>query len=139
VAGGGDLLTVSGGAYVQKLVDYLDKTGVTPVYLNTTDQSWQYLMRVPGGGVVVAELLLTSFSATHDILLIEMVRDPASGTPILIAFGQEAESTTAAAWYVANEMLPNRARYEKSWYVYEWTAAAAAGGTATYTLRASGP
>jgi hypothetical protein len=77
-----------------------------------------------------------AFSPTHDMILIELVRDTATRTPVLIAYGQEAESTAAAAQYIANEMLPNRSRYDKSWYVYEWTAHDPGG---TYALKASGP
>jgi hypothetical protein len=137
LAGPNDLLTVAGGAFVQKTVAFLDLTGATPLYLvaNDSAQSWQYLSRAPGGPIA-AEMPYAAFSATHDLILIELVRDAVSGTPVLIAFGQEAESTTAAARYIANEMLPNRSRYDKSWYVYEWTEHDAG---ATYSLKASGP
>jgi hypothetical protein len=76
---------------------------------------------------------------SHDLILIELVRDPANGTLVLIGFGQQAESTAAAAQYVANQMLPvaNRASYDKAWYAYEWTAAGEA-GPETFTLKASG-
>jgi hypothetical protein len=150
VAAGGNLLTVAGGYYVHKVVDYLDRMRITPVYLfqNGTDY-WRYYRR--GGGTdagadggssdaLVAEMAWTDSSTTHDLIAIELVRDPASGTLVLIAFGQYAESTAAAAAYVANQMLPvaNRSSYDKSWYVYEWTAASEA-GPETYTLKASGP
>jgi Stigma-specific protein, Stig1 len=141
VAGGGNLLTVAGGAYVQKVVEYLDKGAVTPVYLfaNAATKSWQYLRRGPGGGTLIAEMPYAQGNSNHDIVLIETVRDPASGTLVLIAFGQQAESTGAAAWYVANEMLPNRTSYNKSWYVFEWTGGGEAGAPGTYTLIAAGP
>ena len=119
---------------MQKTVGYLDLAGTTPVYLVAGDSSWQYLSRALGGRVI-AEMPYADFSPTHDLILIELVRDTASATPVLIAFGQEAESTAAAARYIANEMIPNRIRYDKSWYVYEWTEQDAGG---TYALKASG-
>jgi hypothetical protein len=137
LAGVDTLLTCAGGAYVQKTVEYLDLFGVTPIHLIAASDSWQYALRTPGA-TVVGEMPYTSFGPTHDIILIEIVRDLTNGTPVLIAFGQEAESTRAAAWYVANEMIPKRASYDKRWYVYEWTAASDAGSSATYTLKASG-
>jgi hypothetical protein len=149
VAGGGNLLTVAGGYYVQRLVDYLDQKGITPVYLaRGVNDFWRYYRRGAGadggadGGTpdtLVAEMAWTDSSTTHDLILIELVRDPASGTLVLIVFGQYAESTAAAASYVANQMLPvaNRATYDKAWYVYEWTAASDA-GPETFTAKASG-
>jgi hypothetical protein len=139
MAGIDDLLTVAGGAYVQKVVAYLDAVGATQLYLvvNPSTSSWQYVSRA---GTVVAEMPPALFTTTHDIILIEFVRDPLSHTPVLIAFGQEAESTAAAAWFVAHEIVPNRARYDKSWYVYEWTSSATANGTMpTFTLKAASP
>jgi hypothetical protein len=149
VAGGGNLITIAGGYYVHKLVDYLDQQGITPVYLaRGVNDFWRYYER--GGGadagadggasdLLIAEMAWTDSSASHDLILIELVRDPASGTLVLIAFGQYAESTAAAASYVANQMLPvaNRSSYDKSWYVYEWTAASDS-GPETFTLKASG-
>jgi hypothetical protein len=149
VAGGGDLITIAGGYYVHKLVNYLDQQGVTPVYLaQGVNDFWRYYKR--GGGAdagsdggapdsLVAEMAWTDSTASHDLILIELVRDPASGTLVLIAFGQHAESTAAAASYVANQMLPiaNRSSYDKSWYVYEWNAASDS-GPETFTLKASG-
>jgi len=138
LSGKDDLLTIAGGAYVQKTVQYLDLTGATPVYLSPQTSAWQYISRSPGAPIL-AEMPYASFGPTHDIFVIELVRDPLSGAPVLITFGQEPESTAAAAWYVAHQMLPNRSSFGKSWYVYEWTGADEAGHPPTYALKASGP
>ena len=81
LAGPDDLLTVAGGAFVQKTVAYLDLAGATPVYLVASDsaQSWQYWSRALGGRIV-AEMPYAAFSPTHDIILIELVRDTATRT-----------------------------------------------------------
>jgi hypothetical protein len=138
MAGKDNLLTIAGGNYVQKTVAYLDTIAATQVYLVTKqDGSWQYVSRA---GTVVAELSSTTFSPTHDILLIELVRDPLSETPVLIAFGQEAESTRAAAWYVAHQILPHASSYDKSWYAFEWTASpTGADDASNYLLKGMGP
>jgi hypothetical protein len=148
VAGPGDLLTVAGGTFVQKVVTYLDAIGATPVYLVMTPTSWEYHERAPAGdggadagaGPIVASLRFDQMTPQHDLIAIQLVRD-ASGSLLLIAFGQEPESTAAAAWYVANVLLPNRANYNQSWYVYEWFGKSDAGPTGAddFDLLASGP
>src|SRR5690349_5048963 len=75
LAGTGDLLTIAGGAYVQKTVEYLDLIGATPVYLISQTSGWQYISRSPGNPVI-AELPSETFGPTHDIFVIELVRDP---------------------------------------------------------------
>jgi hypothetical protein len=149
VAGGGNLLTVAGGYYVQPIVDYLDNAGATPVYLSRiASDHYQYLLRgggsdagAEGGAIdpVIATIATTDSTATKDLILVELVRDPRSGTLLLVSFGQHAEGTAAAARYVATQMLPaaNRATYTQSWYVYMWSAASEA-GPETFGLIASG-
>jgi len=150
VAGSGNLLTVTGGYVVQKLVKYLDSVGATPIYLVAAANEWDYRGRAPReGGVegdgsadpVIASIRYDQVTPSHDLFLVELVRDPTSGTLALIVFGQEAQSTAAGAWFFANEMLPNRANYGKGWYVYEWTGADDAGPASsdTFNLVASGP
>ena len=148
VAGGGNLLTVAGGFSFS--AGQLPRLGRHHAGLPRAPRSdyWRYYRRGggadagPDGGAsdaVVAEISWTDSTAARDIILIELVRDPASGTLALIVFGQHAESTAAAARYVATQMLPvaNRSTYDKSWYVYDWRAASDA-GPETFTLIASG-
>ena len=59
-------LTIAGGAYVQKTVAYLDKTGVTPVYLSSQTSGWQYISRSPGGPII-AEMPFAKLRHTYDI------------------------------------------------------------------------
>jgi len=150
VVGGNHLLTVAGGAFVQPTVAYLDAKSASPVYLVVTQTAWEYHLR--GGGAdagteggtsdsLLTSLAFTAGSPSHDIFLIELVRDPASGTLTLVMFGQQAETTAAAAWYFANVMMVNLGSYDKAWYVYEWTGTPDAGPSVSdgFVLKASGP
>jgi hypothetical protein len=140
LAGPDDLLTVAGGLYVQPAVAYLDKVGSTPVYLvaDDTKQLVQYVRRAPGNPIV-AELPYASSTSGHDLLLIEIARDPTNGTPVLIAFGQKPESTAAAAWYLVNQIIPNRSTYDQNWVAFEWTAADAGTSMASFGTVAPRP
>jgi len=53
--------------------------------------------------------------------VIQAVRDPATGTLVLVAYGWDQAGTTAAAWFFANVMMPSLSSYTDTWYVYEWT------------------
>jgi hypothetical protein len=150
VAGAGNLLTITGGYVVQKLVKYLDSIAATPIHLVAGADQWEYRGRGPReAGVdaedsndpLVASIPYDQATSSHDLFLLELIRDPTSGTLVFIVFGQEAESTAAGAWFFANELLPNRANYGKSWYVYEWTGTGDAGPSSsdTFHVVASGP
>jgi hypothetical protein len=149
VVGGNNLLTAAGGFAVHKLVGYLESTGASPIRLTYDNVGWQYRDRGPssdagadgGEGTIVASIAYADQSSSHDLLLIELVRDPSSGTLILAVFGTKPESTRAAALFFANVILPNRSSYQQSWYIYDWTGTSDAGpsSTDTFLLRASGP
>jgi hypothetical protein len=146
VAGAGNLLTATGGFVVQKVVGYLDSIGATPVYLVAAANQWEYHARVAGSdggtmGPLIGAIPYDQVTAQHDYILVELVRDPASGTLVLIVFGVEPESTTAGAYYVAKHVIPNRATFDKAWYLFEWTGASDAGPSDSDTLQilASGP
>ncbi len=149
VAGGGNLLTATGGYVVQKVVAYLDSVGATPVRLTPGASQWEY--RGPatagdagadaGAGPIIGSIAYNQVTHSHDYIVVELVRDPLSGTLVLIVFGTEPESTTAGAYYVAKHMLPNRASFDKAWYLFDWTGAGDAGPSDSDTLQtvASGP
>jgi hypothetical protein len=80
-------------------------------------------------------------SATNAHFLIQMVRDPASGSSIVSAYGYWAEGTVAARWYLANVVLPALTTYTDAWYIYEWESINADVGPDagdTFTLVSSG-
>jgi hypothetical protein len=147
VAGGNDLLVTAGGYFVNKLVGYLDSIGASPVYLTSAGGDIHYTARATGAdagqaGTVLKTVTIDQIDGTHDVIVIELIRDPSSGTLALATWGLSGQGTLAGGFYFANEILPNRASYTDSWYVYEWTASGAAdagpSNSDTFTLIASG-
>ena len=120
VIGPGNLITATGGYIVEKLVKFLDSVGATPIQLVQGDIQWEYHTRIETGGgadasvlgPVVASIPYTQITDSHDLFLLEMARNPSTGTLVLIAFGQTYQGTAAAALYFASTVLPNRATYD---------------------------
>ena len=89
---------------------------------------------------------MTTVSPAHDFFLVEVVKDPISGTFSLVVYGIESPGTRAGAFYFANVMLPDIVgadvtTFTQAWYIYEWTAADAGAGPSlgdTFTLVDSG-
>jgi hypothetical protein len=116
----GNLLVAFGGPFFQKTVGYAEAQRSTPVYLNrTTAGVMQFVLA--STSQVIAELPESQIGATHDLVVIELSRDPSTGTPMLFGYGIDASGTGAAAWYFTNVMAPSLATFDKSWYVFEWT------------------
>lgn len=110
--GPGELLVAVGGDAYSRLVGYLNTERSAPIYNVDYDfrRSLDQSLVKTGSGL----------SADHDFLVIQAVRDPSTGTLILVAYGLDAAGTTAAGWYFANVMLPSLTSYTNAWYVYEW-------------------
>jgi hypothetical protein len=64
---------------------------------------------------------VSNLTQHHDYFYIELVVEPQSGTLCLGAVGILDPGTTAAGYWIANQVVPNRASYPDAWYVYEWT------------------
>ncbi len=150
LVGGGELLVAAGGDSLQRLVRYLETSGTSTVY-NTTDDvtrlDWMRRGGQPDGGDTRLVLVdLTMVTPSHDFFLVEVVKDPISGTFSLVVYGVQSPGTRAGAFYFANVMLPSivgdaATPFTNAWYIYEWTGAD--GGTMpsvgdTFTEVASG-
>jgi hypothetical protein len=150
LVGGGELLVAAGGDSWQLLVRWLETSGTSHVY-NTTDGTtrleWKRRGGSGDGGDTVLKLVdLTMVNASHDFFLLEVVKDPISGTFSLVVYGVDSAGTRAGAFYFANVMLPSivgdaATPFTNAWYIYEWTGAD--GGTTpsmsdTFTEIASG-
>ncbi len=132
----GELLVAFGGDAYQRVVAYAESQRFAPIYPTYEDGYAQF--RLSSNDQVIAQLAGTNEG--HDLVLIEVARDPATGTPMLFGYGWEVAGTAAAAWYVANVMLPSINNFANSWYVFEWSSAADAGPRdgSEFTLLAGG-
>jgi hypothetical protein len=57
----------------------------------------------------------------HDKFIVQFMRDASSGSLVLNAQGFWQSGTTAAAFEVANVILPSLSTYTKNWYAFDWT------------------
>jgi hypothetical protein len=151
LVGGGELLAAAGGDSLQKLVRWLETSGTSTAYNlsdGTTYLDWMKRGGNPDGGdTLLRRVDLTSLSATHDFFLVEVVKDPISGTFAFAVYGVESPGTSAGAFYFANVMLPSivgdaATPYTDAWYIIDWTAAPDAGTipstSDTFNIIASG-
>ncbi len=127
--GPGTTLVAGGGAYGQTSVAYLDMNGITPAYIapyQTDADSGVTTVSIVerSTGTVVVTDTLANLTPTHDYFLLVIAVEPVSGTLCFTAAGAgQGAGTTAAAYYFANDIMPNLSTYADSWYVYEWTSA----------------
>ena len=155
--GGGSTVVTAGGPFPNLPVKWLERTRkVTKVYFsnNTPGTEFYFKQRLAPDAGMADPILVTRLQSActadggtgglhNDVFLIELAIDPASGTLALITYGlcSPGNGTATAAWYWANVMLPNRAAYPDSWYLYEWTDTNGDGQaqlTDTFTRLASG-
>jgi hypothetical protein len=119
VAGPGELLLVSGGAFGQRVAEYFQRERIAPLRQVGVDD--RYEIHLAADDSFVAGTLQANANATHDIVFFQVVRDPATGTFVLNVGGFNQSGTAAGAWYFQNAMLPVLSTLTKQWYVYEWT------------------
>lgn len=138
--GGGYTVVTAGGPFPNLPVKWLERTKkVTKVYFsnNATGSEFYFKRRLAPDAGMADPILVTRLQmacsalladggtggAHNDVFLVELAIDPASGTLALVTYGlcSPGNGTQAAAWYWANVMLPYRATYTDSWYIYEWT------------------
>ncbi len=138
--GGGKLLVAAGGSFGQNLVDYVERSGISPIFDSSTNNSYSFSTR-DGGGVALFYAPSSSLSASHDYFVVQLVREPVNGTLSLVSYGFDGPGTQASAWFFAHKVMVNRAAYPGSWYVVEWTNAdgdPAPSAGDTYTVIGSG-
>jgi len=119
LGGGSTSYVVGGGPFGQRLLGYLDKAGLTSVYITGDGTNITFRSRMTSQDVVAAPT--TTLTAGHDYFLVEVVAEPISGTLVIAAMGMLAPGTSAAGFWVSTEMVPKRAMFPDSWYVFEWT------------------
>jgi hypothetical protein len=136
----GELLVAFGGDFFQKIVSYAETNHIAPVHsvYDQTNKLWQF--RLTSNDQLIAELPSSQVDGNHDLIVIETVRDPVTGIPMLLGYGIGVSGTAAAAWYFTNVMMPSLTSYTNSWYVFEWVNADDAGPTSVgeFSMKTSG-
>jgi hypothetical protein len=134
----GQLLVAFGGDFYQKVVGYAETNRIAPTYSKYSSGNWQFVLS--SNDQVIASLPSSRIDTNHDLLVVETVRDPATGIPMLLGYGIGLSGTTAAAWYFVNAVMPSIASYMNSWYVLEWANEDDAGAMdiGQFTLMGSG-
>jgi hypothetical protein len=121
LAGGGVSYVLAGGPFPNKPLRWLERTEqITAIYFEADGTTYHWRRR--SDGTDVATLAGSACSAGRDQFITELVTDPNSGTLSLIGYGAcpGGGGTLAAAWHYANVLLPDRASYPDSWYVFDW-------------------
>ncbi len=133
----GELLVVAGGSFRQQAIRWFEQSNAAPVRDSSTATQMIY-SRQDGG--VVSSVPLSDLSATRDRLLVQLARAP-HGPVVLMAFGNYAEGTRAAASYFVTALLPTYATSTTSWVVLDWSDANTngQGDPGEYTVVGSGP
>jgi hypothetical protein len=116
--GGGDVLALAGGPFGQLVAGFLEGTRSAPVYSTTgaTDE-----LRRSSDDSLIVSFPLSSVTASHDYLLLEVARDHTTGVLAVVAYGFTQYGTAAAVWYFANVVLPDLGSHTQAWYALEWT------------------
>jgi stigma-specific protein Stig1 len=116
ITGVGDTFITGGGSYGQNGVAYME-SALTPVYLWTDGTTAQIKTRA---GNAVVNTAVSALTAHHDFFYVQVSVEPQSGTLCFDGAGILAPGTVAAGYYAQSELIPNRAKYTSSSYVYEW-------------------
>jgi hypothetical protein len=122
LAGSGVTYVLGGGPFPNKPLKWLEQThAVTKIYFDAPD-GINFYWRARATTQPVAMMPGSDCSAHADQFLTELVTDPMSGTLSLVGYGacSGGKGTLAAAYYYANVLLPNKASYPDSWYVFGW-------------------
>lgn len=115
-------IVTAGGPFPNKVVKWLERTSmVTKVYFATNGTS-EYYFRRRSDNATMSTMPAALCSPHRDQFVMELATDPTSGNLALIGYGlcNGGYGTQAAGWFWANVMLPNRAAYPDTWYVFDW-------------------
>lgn len=123
LAGSGVTYVLGGGPFPNMPLKWLERThDITKIYFDAPDGiNFDWKLRATDG--IVATMPGSQCSPHQDQFITELVTDPMSGTLSLIGYGacSGGHGTLAAGWYYANVLLPDRANYPDSWYVFSWS------------------
>jgi hypothetical protein len=117
LVGRDEALVCGGGGFFQKHVDWLETTGVSPVYDSSTLEAASFSTR--DGGVVFSTPF-SDYDGGFDYFLLELVRTQPTGPLSLVGYGVFGEGTRAAGWFFENRIAPDAGDWSDSWYVIRW-------------------
>lgn len=119
VSNSAELLVVAGGPFYQNLEGYLEEQRIAPIYWKVAEGAAEF--RLSKNDELVASMPIAGDHESRDIFIIQLLRDPDSGSLILNAQGFWLSGTLAAAHFLTNDVLPQLSQHDKAWYAYEWT------------------
>jgi hypothetical protein len=119
VVSGGELLVLAGGPYFNKTAGFLEKERSSPVYNGGAYPTIQFIRSADDA--VVASSTFPESTASHDTIVIQVAREPTTGTLGLMLYGFHPNGTLAAAWHFVHVMAADLASYPAAYYVYDWT------------------
>lgn len=123
LVGSGNTLIVTGGAFSQRIVDWLDGSTTGPVKL-VGSGGGATASFVSRAGTVLASFPQSTLTASHDYFAISVSKDPKRGGLVVNLFGAGWEGTGAAVWYFLNKVQPTIVAKTRDWTNYivvEWT------------------
>lgn len=119
VSNSSELLVVAGGPFYQNLEGYLEQQRIAPVYWKVGADSAEF--RLSKGDRLIASLPIAGDHDSHDIFIIQFMRDAESGSLALNAQGFWLSGTVAAAYHLNQNLLPQLEKQDQAWYAFEWT------------------
>jgi hypothetical protein len=116
ITGPGNTFITGGGGYGQTGVAYMEQS-LTALYLTGDGTRGQIRKR---DGTAIVDILGSTLTSQHDFFYVQLTVEPKSGTLCFSSVGMLSPGTLAAGYFVGSVMIPNRATYTSSWYVYQW-------------------
>lgn len=139
-----ELLAVPGGPYGQLGARYMDSAAPPANLAAVTTSGWDSapaFIKRADSSVIVSVPYSELGTGKHDAFLVHVLTEQTTRTPFLNVYGLYGKGTVAGAWFLENKIVPSRATYTKTWYVYEWKDTDAVAGPSagdTFTLKGSG-
>jgi hypothetical protein len=113
-----DFGLMGGGHNFERGVAYLD---IADTQLKYNDSGGSVVITERATGTVLVDMPDGNFSGLHDVALIMIVVEAASGSDYLVMYGVNEYGTQAAGYYVTNMIAPSIRTNPKQWYLLDWT------------------
>jgi len=121
ISGAHELLVAGGSSFYARLLGYVDDNGISPVRdVFVSDTRLLEFTNAKTGEILVSRGL-DEPNDSHDFFVIQLMRDPITGSIVLNAEGFWESGTVAAAYFFQHGMLTNLSAFDKAWYIYDWT------------------